>query len=195
MNAKIISVISATIAVAAFGANRLASTQSRIDEVRADIEQLRQEIARHAEPTAVAPTATDETMNYLFAEVAELRRAIDERPAAPAATDLRTSAAPTAQAADDSRASTAPALQAAADPAPEPEALHVLRSRMLVTPSDWEEIDGSVVAMSREENREFWHQLGEALAQGDIQLLDPQSQAGGPQPDQPHQPEVRSTAP
>lgn len=182
MNTKIISVISATVAVAAFGANRLASTQSRVDEVRADIEQLRREIARLAEPAAGTAAVTDETTNYLFAEVAELRRAIDERPGAPAAADLRTSAAPTLQAVNDSRTAAAPALQAAADPAPASEALRVLRSRMLVTPSDWEEIDGSVVAMSREENREFWHQLGEALAHGDLQLIEPQSQAGGPQP-------------
>jgi hypothetical protein len=175
VNTNIISVIAATVAVAAFGVNRLASTQSRIDEISAQIGQLRQEIDRLAEPDAGMTAVADETMNYLFAEVSELRRAIHERAAAPAATDDLTAAAPSPQAANDSRTPAAPADQAAADPVPLSDALRTLRSRMLVTPNDWEEIDASVVAMSREENREFWHQLGEALADGDIQLLDAQA--------------------
>ena len=165
----VLCVVSVALGAAALGALRLASTRTRLDEVTTQIEQLRREVSRLAAARPGATTTeTDKIMNYLLTEVADLRVAVeDEAAAAPQRSEHRVAPAETAQSVKQ---------------APEPNALRQLKSRIVVTPTDWQDIDASVVAMSREENREFWHQFGEAIAHGDIQLFNPQEPESGKTP-------------
>lgn len=171
----VLCVVSVALGAAALGALRLASTRTRLDEVTTQIEQLRREVSRLAAARPGATTTeTDKIMNYLLTEVADLRVAVeDEAAAAPQRSEHRVA----------TTVSAAPAETAqSVKQAPEPNALRQLKSRIVVTPTDWQDIDASVVAMSREENREFWHQFGEAIAHGDIQLFNPQEPESGKTP-------------